>query len=265
VYFVRFVVKHQYKQEQDFIMLGQPLIGAAGLLRGAKLLNTPGLRRFVIIPVTINVLVFALSIGVLLQQFTPLVEKWVGYLPAWLEWLEWLFWLFFALAAILVVFYTFSILANLIAAPFNGLLAEAVEKHLTGKPLPGGGSLLGALREAPSAIFDELRKIGYFLLRAVPLLILFWIPLLNLAAPVLWALFSAWMMAVEYGDYPMGNHNIRFAEQRRRLGQKRMLSLGFGGATLLATMIPLVNFLVMPAAVAGATALWVERLKSEQM
>jgi CysZ protein len=246
-------------------MLGQPLIGAAGLLRGAKLLNTPGLRRFVIIPVTINVLVFTLSIWVLLQQFTPLVEKWVGYLPAWLEWLEWLFWLFFALAAILVVFYTFSILANLIAAPFNGLLAEAVEKHLTGKPLPGGGSLLGALREAPSAIFDELRKIGYFLLRAVPLLILFWIPLLNLAAPVLWALFSAWMMAVEYGDYPMGNHNIRFAEQRRRLGQKRMLSLGFGGATLLATMIPLVNFLVMPAAVAGATALWVERLKSEQM
>jgi CysZ protein len=245
-------------------MLGQPLIGAAGLLRGAKLLNTPGLRRFVIIPVTINVLVFALSIWVLLQQFTPLVEKWVGYLPAWLEWLEWLFWLFFALAAILVVFYTFSILANLIAAPFNGLLAEAVEKHLTGKPLPGGGSLLGALREAPSAIFDELRKIGYFLLRAVPLLILFWIPLLNLAAPVLWALFSAWMMAVEYGDYPMGNHNIRFAEQRRRLGQKRMLSLGFGGATLLATMIPLVNFLVMPAAVAGATALWVERLAGRE-
>jgi len=246
-------------------MLGQPLIGAAGLLRGAKLLNTPGLRRFVIIPVTINVLVFALSIWVLLQQFTPLVEKWTGYLPAWLEWLEWLFWLFFALAAVLVVFYTFSILANLIAAPFNGLLAEAVEKHLTGKPLPGGGSLLGALREAPSAIFDELRKIGYFLLRAVPLLILFWIPLLNLAAPVLWALFSAWMMAVEYGDYPMGNHNIRFAEQRKRLGQKRMLSLGFGGATLLATMIPLVNFLVMPAAVAGATALWVEQLKSEEM
>lgn len=245
-------------------MLGQPLTGAAGLLRGAKLLNTPGLRRFVIIPVTINVLVFAISIWVLLQQFTPLVEKWVGYLPAWLEWLEWLFWLFFALAAILVVFYTFSLLANLIAAPFNGLLAEAVEKHLTGKPLPGGGSLLGALREAPSAIFDELRKIGYFLLRAVPLLILFWIPLLNLAAPVLWALFSAWMMAVEYGDYPMGNHNIRFAEQRKRLGQKRMLSLGFGGATLLATMIPLVNFLVMPAAVAGATALWVERLSMRE-
>ncbi len=243
-------------------MLGQSLTGAAGLLRGAKLIATPGLRRFVIIPVSINILVFALSIWVLVQQFTPIVEKWITYLPGWLAWLEWLFWLIFALAAILVVFYTFALLANLLASPFNGLLAEAVEKHLTGQPLPPGGSILSALKETPSALIDEVRKLGYFLLRAIPLLILFWIPLLNLAAPVLWVLFSAWMMAVEYCDYPMGNHGLRFGEQRQRLGQRRMLSFGFGGATLLATMIPLVNFLVMPAAVAGATALWVEQLRA---
>ncbi len=243
-------------------MLGQSLTGAAGLFRGLKLINTPGLRRFVIIPVSINILVFTLSIWVLVQQFTPLVEKWIAYLPEWLAWLEWLFWLIFALAAILLVFYTFALLANLIAAPFNGLLAEAVEKHLTGEPLPSGGSLVKALKETPNALFDELRKIGYFLLRAIPLLILFWIPLLNLAAPVLWMLFSAWMMAVEYHDYPMGNHGLLFSTQRKRLGQRRMMSLGFGGMTMLATMIPVVNFLVMPAAVAGATALWVQHLKA---
>ncbi len=242
-------------------MLGQPLTGAAALLRGLKLINTSGLRRFVFIPVVINVLIFSLSIWVLVQQFTPLVEMLLSYLPAWLEWLKWLFWLFFSLAAILLVFYTFAILANLIAAPFNGLLAEAVEKHLTGKPLPGGSSLLEAIKETPMALIDELRKIAYFLLRAIPLLILFLVPLLNLAAPLLWILFSAWMMAVEYCDYPMGNHGLRFSEQRKRLGQRRMLSFGFGGATLVGTMIPLVNFLVMPAAVAGATALWVEQLK----
>ncbi len=243
-------------------MLGQSLTGAAGLLRGLKLINTSGLRRFVIIPVSINILVFALSIWVLVQQFTPLVDKWIAYLPEWLEWLEWLFWLIFALAAILLVFYTFAIVANFIAAPFNGLLAEAVEKHLTGQPLPSGGSFFEAIKETPAALTDELRKIGYFLLRAIPLLILFLIPPLNLAAPFLWALFSAWMMAVEYCDYPMGNHGMRFSEQRKRLGRRRMLSFGFGGATLIGTMIPFVNFLVMPAAVAGATALWVEQLKA---
>jgi len=242
-------------------MLGQPFIGANGLLRGFALLTTSGLRRFVILPLLINILVFTASIWVLVQQFTPLVDKWISYLPGWLDWLEWLFWIIFAIAAILLVFYTFALVANLIAAPFNGLLAEAVEKHLTGQPLPPSGSLITVVKDFPAAIFDELRKLLYFLLRAIPLLILFWIPLVNLAAPFLWLLFSAWMLAVEYCDYPMGNHNLRFKEQRALLGRKKLLSLGFGGTTLLGTMIPLLNFFVMPAAVAGATSLWVTQLK----
>ncbi len=246
-------------------MLGQPFIGANGLLKGFDLITTSGLRRFVILPLLINILVFSVSIWVLVQQFTPLVDKWISYLPSWLSWLEGMVWLVFAIAAVLLIFYTFALLANLIASPFNGLLAEAVEKHLTGQPLPSNGSLITVFKDFPAAIFDELRKLLYFLLRAVPLLILFWIPLLNLAAPFLWVLFSAWMMTVQYCDYPMGNHNMRFKEQRSVLGRRKLLSLGFGGATLLGTMIPVVNFLVMPAAVAGATALWVNNLKQERI
>lgn len=242
-------------------MLGQPLVGAAALLKGARLLSAPGVRLFVVVPLVVNILLFTLSIWVLAMRFSPMVERLMGYLPDWLLWLEWLFWLLFALAAILLVFFLFSILANLIAAPFNGLLAEAVERHLNGEVPPPGGSLLGVLKETPAAILDELRKIAYYLIRAVPLLILYLIPPLNIAAPFLWVLFSAWMMALKYCDYPMGNHTIRFREQRQRLAERRLLGLGFGGTTLLATMIPVVNFLVMPAAVAGATVLWHEQLR----
>lgn len=240
-------------------MLAKPFIGAAALLQGLALLNTSGLRRFVAIPLLINTLVFILSIYVLADQFSSLVEWLLSYLPGWLSWLEWLFWVIFSLLALLLVFYTFSIVANIIAAPFNGLLAEAVESHLTGKPLPSTGSLVDAFKEAPAAMLDELRKLGYMLVLAIPILILsvFIAPV----APFLWALFGAWMLALEYGDYPMGNHNLRFSTQRTRLRQHTLLSLGFGGATLAATMIPLVNFLVMPAAVAGATKLWLTQLK----
>ncbi len=240
-------------------MLGKPFIGAAGLLQGLALLNTPGLRRFVAMPLLINVLLFIGSIYVLAAQFSTMVNEWLSYLPEWLMWLEWFFWVLFALSALMVVFYTFSILANIVASPFNSLLAEAVEKHLTGQPLPPGSSFMQAIKDAPVAIFDELRKLGYMAMLAIPVLILsfFLAPL----APFLWALFGAWMLALEYGDYPMGNNNMRFGEQRAKLRQNKLLSLGFGGATLAATMIPLVNFLVMPAAVAGATKLWVSHLK----
>ena len=90
---------------------------------------------------------------------------------------------------------------------------------------------------------------------------LFFIPGINLAAPFLWFMFSAWMLSLEYLDYPMGNHGLLFSDQRPIINQRRFMSLGFGGAVNVAVMIPVANFIIMPAAVAGATALWVEQLR----
>ena len=75
---------------------------------------------------------------------------------------------------------------------------------------------------------------------------------------MIWFLFTAWMMAIEYGDYPMGNHDIIFKQQREKFADNRQLAFGFGTGVMLLTMIPVVNFLAMPVAVAGATRLYVE-------
>jgi CysZ protein len=232
-------------------------MGGNCLLRGFKLILQPGLRRFVIIPLFLNTLIFALLIGLGIHQFDHLVTWTLSFLPSWMDWLEWLLWPLFALIALTFSFFSFSLIANLIGAPFNGMLAEAVEQHLTGRKIEDQGWTKTLLQLAPT-LFGELLKIFYFLLWAIPFLILFLIPGVNLFAPFLWMLFSAWMLALQYLDYPMGNHGLSFAEQRKKLRQKRFNSLGFGGATLIATLIPVVNFLVMPAAVAGATIMWVE-------
>jgi CysZ protein len=57
----------------------------------------------------------------------------------------------------------------------------------------------------------------------------------------------------------MGNHDLSFANQKKRLGERRGLALGFGGSVMVLTTIPLINFVVMPLAVAGATIIWVEQ------
>ena len=117
------------------------------------------------------------------------------------------------------------------------------------------------MKDLLPSIASELRKLVYFIVRAIPLGLLFVIPGINLAAPFIWALFSAWMLTIEYLDYPMANHLLHFSEQKRLLRQRKMLSYGFGGSSLLMTMIPVVNFFAMPVSVAGATAMWVEELK----
>lgn len=233
--------------------------GAAYLLRGLRLIREPGIRLYAVIPLVINgVLFIGLSIY-LAMEIDTLVGAVTPHLPDWLQWLHWLIWALAVLAALVLSFFFVSLLANLIAAPFNEALAERVERFLAGEreEQPGSHWFHGVVQ----ALANETRKLGYFLVRAVPLLLLYLIPGVNAAAPFLWLVFSAWMLAVEYADYPMGNNGLGFDAQRRVLAGQRGLSLGFGAAVLGLTAVPVLNIVIMPAAVAGATALWVERLK----
>lgn len=237
-------------------MISNPFTGAGYFLKGLSLINKPGIRRFVIIPLLINTALFIGLFTLLGSYFNGLVDQMIAYLPGWLSWLSWLFWLLFMVTAALLMFMTFSLLANLVGAPFNSYLAAAVETHLTGHEPPGSPRSLW--QEIGVAVLSELRKWLYYLLWLIPLAIvsILLVPL----APVLWFLFGAWMYSIEYTDYPLGNHGLTFPQIRRKVGEQRFLSLGFGSAVTLATMIPVFNFLVMPVAVAAATALRVEQM-----
>ncbi len=238
-------------------MGNNPVNGAIYFLRGFALIFRPGIRGYVVMPLLINVTVFTALIYFGAGQLQSFLDS---MLPQWLEWLKWLLLPLFLIAALLIVFFTFNMIANLIAAPFNGLLAEAVERQLTGGG-PEEGGLKKILADIGRTFTSELRKLLYIGIRAVPILLLMLIPGVNVAASVLWILFSAWMLAVAYVDYPMGNHAIAFPEQRIVLARRRWLSLGFGGSVMVGLTIPVLNFLVIPSAVAGATAMWVEQLR----
>ena len=237
-------------------MQNNPVSGAIYFLRGVRLVFAPGIRAYVAVPLAVNVIVFSTLIYFGTGQFQALLD-WL--LPGWLEWLQWILLPLFVVVALFIVFFTFSLVGNLIAAPFNGLLAEAVECRVSGEPVPAG-SWKKMVAELGRTIASELRKLAYVVMWGVPALLLFVIPGVNVAAPFIWILFGAWMMAISFIDYPMGNHGLSFPAQRRILGERRYLALGFGGAVMCALAIPVVNFVVIPAAVAGATILWVERL-----
>lgn len=237
-------------------MRNNPISGAVYFLRGISLAFKPGVRRFIVLPLLINLVLFSVLIYLGAGQFSQLLD-WL--LPDWLDWLSFVLLPLFIVITLVITFFAFALIGNFIAAPFNGLLAEAVELHLRGRPLPDAG-WKKILTDLGKTLLSELHKLGYIALWGIPLLIAFVIPVLNVAAPFLWLVFSAWMLAISYVDYPMGNHGLTFPEQRRRLGEQRYLALGFGGAVMFALAIPVVNFVVIPAAVAGATALWVEQL-----
>lgn len=221
-------------------------------------LFSPGLRRFVWLPLLINILLFALGIWAAVHYFEAFLD-WMLPPDSWLAVLRWLLWPLFAAAWGLLVFYGFTITANLIGAPFNGLLAAHAERLITGRappelPATGLAAITGALA-------SEIGKLWYLLSRALPILVLFLIPGINIIALPLWLALGCWFLALEYADYPMANHGVEGSAQRDRLKARRLDALAFGAGVMTMTLIPGLNFLAMPAGVVGATRLWLERVK----
>jgi len=238
--------------------------GAWYLFQGFNLIHQHGVRRFAYIPMLINIVLFSIAIWLGVSQFDTWLHSMIpSWLPNWLlDWIMWLIWPLFASLLLMIIFFSFSIIANILAAPFNGVLAEAVELKLLGRS-PKGINWKEIIKDAPSMVKNELRKLAYVLMWVLPLFTLSWMPVISIIIPIIWLLFSSWMLAIDYHDYPMGNHQLKFPQQRALLKKKPTLALSFGFATLVATMIPIVNFLVIPAAVAGATALYLENLSEE--
>ncbi|UUM31227.1 sulfate transporter CysZ [Vibrio japonicus] len=228
---------------------------------GLELALTPGIRPFVLLPLLTNIILVGGALFYLFSNLDIWINQLMGQLPAFLSWLSYILWPLLVLTILATFSYFFSTLANFIAAPFNGLLAEKVEEHLTKQKVSDDGAL-AVVKDIPRVLGREWRKLVYVLPKAIGLFLLLLIPGLGqTVGPVLWFAFTAWMLAIQYCDYPFDNHKVSFNDMRYSLKQKQGKAYGFGALVSFFTTIPILNLIVMPVAVCGATAMWVNEFK----
>ncbi|MBL4910647.1 MAG: sulfate transporter CysZ [Alteromonadaceae bacterium] len=239
--------------------------GAGYFFKGFELIRLKGIRRFVVIPLTINLILFSIAfyfMFIKLDQYMSMLDNWL-----WdgLKWLSTLIWPLLVLTVLVLFSFLFSTIANWIAAPFNGLLSEKIEHLLLGEQLPAqhiaSGSALDIIKDIPRTLQREWRKLVYYLPRAIGFFILMLV--LPVLGQVIWFLFIAWMMAIQYKDYPFDNHKISFDDMRNTLKHHQGTSYSFGVSVAIFSMIPLINLIVMPVAICGATALWVDKYRDQ--
>lgn len=234
--------------------------GAGYFMQGFSLISQKGIRRFVYIPLAINIILFGLGFYYALNQINVYMALLESYLPSFLTWLTTLIWPLLAIAILVVFSFVFSTAANWIAAPFNGMLSEKVEQLLTGESLEDT-TMVDLFKDIPRTLGREVQKLLYYLPRACVFLILF--VLLPVVGQIIWFIFTAWMMAIQYKDYPFDNHKIPFKDMKVLIKQKQALSYSFGGTVMLFALIPVINLVVMPVAICGATKLWVDNYRDE--
>ncbi len=244
-------------------MQAQQRSGLGYFFYGFDIAVSPGIRRFVLMPLLTNILLVGGALYYLFSHLDSWINDWMGQIPDWLSWLSYILWPLLVITILATFSYFFSTLANFIAAPFNGLLAEKVEEKLTGKKVNDDG-VLAVVRDLPRTMAREWRKLVYVLPKAIGLFILLLIPALGQTlGPILWFIFTAWMLAIQYCDYPFDNHKVTFNDMRNSLKQKQGKAYTFGMLVSVLTTIPVVNLLVMPVAVCGATAMWVNEFRGQ--
>ena len=243
----------------------QKALGFSYFFQGWSLITQPGIRKFVIIPLIINVLLFSILTMTAYHYYHILTDWITALLPSWLGWLVTLVWIVFYISLALFFTYAFTLIANVLSAPFNAFLAERVETHLAGGRQTEDIPWYKIGHEIVRTLYREVQKLLYYLPRALFLLICFLIPGINIFAAILWFMFNGWMLAIQYLDYSFDNHKVPFLKMRLVFSQNRRLCWTFGATALLFSMIPLVNLLVMPVSIAGATALWHEHFANDKI
>lgn len=243
-------------------MILQPFQVIGAYFRALPILFSPGLRLFILVPLLANIGLMALLYMVALSYFGELTSYFMSWLPDWLSFLSGLFYIGFSLLSGVSLFYAFSVGVNIIAAPFNGILAEKVEARLTGETIETEMTIQKISLLISQSVVREFQKIFYFLPRFLLLFVLSMIPVVNIVTPFIWLFFGAWVFAIQYMDYSFDNNQVSFAEMRKGLRQKPLLCWSFGFIVMILLPIPFVNFVVIPLAVVTSTILWCDSFKA---
>jgi CysZ protein len=222
------------------------------MVRGFRALSTPGLKRYIVLPILLNILLFAGLFYFSYHYLYPYANHYLDKLPSWLSFLSGVFFILFIICFFLLFLYLFTVVFNIIAAPFNSLLAEKAQTILYKLPIPSQPFYEMAIR----SMKRQGQFLFYYLSRLLIVALLFFVPFIQPVYPFIWFLFTAWIISIQYQDFAMDNNLVRFKEMQEQVKDNKMRSLGFGTLINLTSFIPLLNLLIMPAAVIGSIMIY---------
>jgi CysZ protein len=244
---------------------GGPLAGGADVLRGIGLfLGTPGVRLLGIVPVLLAALVVLSLLGLLVVYLDELAETLTPFADRWDESSRTLVRVGAGLALLLgstvVLVVSFTVIAQIIGQPFYERISDRIEHQLGAPP---AGADAPWWRTFPRASLESALLLAMTLACTAPLFVLGLFPVLGqTVVPVLQALVAGFFLAVELLAIPLERRGLHLAGRLRFVWRHRAQTLGFGVTAFLLFLVPLMNVLVMPGAVVGATLL-VRRLSGE--
>jgi CysZ protein len=222
--------------------------------------RNPRLLQYIVVPFLINTLVFTGAVYLGLDFFGSTVVEYIPQGDAW-YWsvLYWFLWVVAVLLTAVLVFFSFTVVGNLLASPFNDLLSERTEEVLSGAVNEEPFVLSRFIRDALQTILMEAKKMWIFVVVMVLILPLNLLPGVGNSIYTFLAIsLTLFFLCFEYLSFVMVRKRQFFREQKNYIFARKFLMLGFSCGVMAVLAIPFFQLLCIPLAVIGATRLWCE-------
>lgn len=155
-------------------------------------------------------------------------------------------------AFFVLVYFLFTVLGSVLAAPFLDALSWRVEViQGAAGAVQGPSGLAGALL----AIREGAKRALFFVAVALGFALLSFVPVVGLLAVAGGVVFSALFLALDYTGYSLDRRQVPFRERRSWLWRHRGSMLAFGGTALASHAVPGLNFICLPLLVTAGTLL----------
>ncbi len=232
-----------------------------------KLMSQLGLWKYFMIPMLISV-VTATIIGITAYSLSDNIGNFIAQIWVW----EWGKSVFTAISsfiggviiiAIGLILYKHIIMA--LSAPFMSPVSEKIERHYMGlspkeKHVHRNTSFKDQLWRG---IRINLRNLLKELLLTIPILLLKFIPVVNIFSTILLFLVQAYYAGFGNMDYTLERH-FKYRDSINFVGKNKGIAIGNGIVFMLCLLIPIIGIIVvLPLSVTAASTKTVELLKAE--
>jgi CysZ protein len=232
------------------------LFGFATYFRGLKTwLSHRSLLKLSIIPFFLDLLGLVVGIYYTLTHFEKITAHFVHRPEFWYQFI--VYYLILAIAALslfFIVLFLVFIVANLVALPFNDLLAEKTLSLHNALPIVRENGSRARVSKSLRNMGAMLKKLPILVVAGLFMTVAAFVPGLGILA----AMLGVFLMAMDRIDYASDHHQLSFKERMGFVRRNFPEMVGFAAALGFTTALPFFNILLMPGGVVAGAILFAE-------
>lgn len=249
-------------------------LGFSSFATAHRFIKKHKLWHFVLLPGLLNIFVFYFS----LTWFSSFVVHWVasifetecgvGYLGSICNWFadysgifKWILSKLFYIIFLGVYLYVYKSFILVIYSPVLAYLIEVIDKLHKGNEVPF--NLQQFIKDTVRGVMLALRALIFEGLFILLLILLAFIPVVNLIQPILMWLVGAYFLGTSMMDYSLERKGYSVKDSVQYNKSNKSLAFGLGSVFQLLFLIPFVGWMIAPTYSAVAAYFAVDKLETK--